>query len=112
MSADESIELKIRSSKGEIEQFKQSLTWLDFCDGLPGRVAESKHKFAALPGEAFDAGTEQLRFLAEIWRIDGTIRALEYVRDRALGEIADGVDESEAAQAAKTLNNEEEQSNG
>ena len=87
METTEFTQCKIRSSKGEIEQFKESAVWLDIVDELTELIDQYRDLLIQLPSKAMKSGVGQTEILVELGRIDGTTKAFEYVKDRMLNEL-------------------------
>ena len=87
MNNEEVVHNTLRSTAGEIEQFKESLVWKDILDELTTCIDLYKADMAALPSQAAEgripSGTLEIR----MGRLDGTIKAFEWVADKMLDEM-------------------------
>jgi len=78
---------KIVSSKGEIEQFRESFVWKDILNKLKERIEDHKQQILSLPATAhlgkLTPGTLEIR----LGGYDGAIKAFEWMAYLLLDEL-------------------------
>jgi len=89
----------IRSSKGELEQFMQSMVWKDILDELTVMIERSQKELSDLPTQArlglLPAGSLEVR----LGGVDASIKAFTWMADNMLLEMIQDLDEDPNAVA-------------
>ena len=75
------------SSRGEIEQFKESLIWKDILEELNTIVSVYSSDREKLPSSICEGKISADMLSILTGRYDGTIKAFEWVRDKMLEEM-------------------------
>ena len=89
----------IRSSKGELEQFMQSMVWQDILDELKVMIERSQKELNDMPTQArlglLPAGSLEVR----LGGADASIKAFKWMADNMLLEMIQDLDEDPNAAA-------------
>ena len=82
----------MRSTKTEIEEFKESPIWLDILDEMQLAIEIYQKQLLSLPESAVKLNQSSTALIARMGYIDGTIKTFEYVRNELLDIMIADID--------------------